>query len=310
MLRLRLRTLWSLGLKSIIDQCIDASLEYTGTHHGSSRWAQFRECPRGHRLRYEDGVSLIEQPDYFKLGQLVHAGLGFAALGEIEGFDWDLDDLYREIERRELFEPDIFYEGKRLLKSYFRFWNRANAGYGSTKCQILEVEHFVCSKKLKIRYTGRVDCLLLAEPFENSHKEHLVIVDHKTRKYMPKDGDSELAARWSTKPQFLGLAYCVREIEGEIPAFCVNVISKTIVPQYRRVIWLYTDEELDRWGEEHDKCLEHLDADYMNYSSCAPDIGNPCWAFDWCHGTDEDRERLYKINPPKRKKEGGYISAH
>lgn len=280
-------------------KALDTALSYTATHHGNSRWSELRRCPRGHRLRYTDGIRLREQPDYFALGQIVHSGLGYAALGEIEGFDWDLQHVWDEIDKRELFPPDVVVEGKRLLRAYFGYWGRENAGYGrSTK--LLEVEHFVATRKIGgKRYTGRVD--LLAEmKLKGSKSYRLVIVDHKTRRSMPKESNAELALGWSTNPQFLGLAYCVREIEGETPAFCVNVITKTQIPQFRRVTWQYEDGELDEWAEQHRKSLAMLDHDFMNYNQCDPPIGTRCWAFGWCHGSEEDRKKLYLA--PERKK--------
>lgn len=278
-----------------MQKALDLSLQYTGTHHGASRWKQFRECPRGHRLRYKDGLRLVEPPDYFAIGNLVHAGLCYAALGEIEGFRWELAHVLAEAQNRGLFTPDVFAEGRRLLKTYFGHWGTTNAGYGKD-CEILEVEHFVASTKLQHRYTGRVDALLAASAKGQKHKR-LVIVDHKTRASMPGDDDKVLARKWATRPQFLGLAYCVREVEGEVPCFCVNLIVKTQIPKFHRVIWQYTDEELDQWAESHDASLANgTDADWMNYQSCAPDIGSPCWAFNWCHGTDEDR-KLYVLQP-------------
>lgn len=275
-------------------KALDTALSYTATHHGSSRWSALRRCPREHQLRYDIGVRQKESPDYFAIGQVVHAGLAYAALGVIEGFEWDLGHVWEEIERRELFTPDIVVESKRLLRAYFAYWGRENAGYGKS-VNLLEVEHFVATKKAGgRRYTGRVDLLAEAKP-KGSKRYRMVIFDHKTRSSMPKASNEELSRGWATNPQFLGLAYCVREVEEETPAFCVNVISKTQVPQFRRVSWQYEDEELDRWAKEHRKSLEMLKHDFMNYNQCDPPIGSRCWAFDWCHGTDKQREELYTI---------------
>jgi hypothetical protein len=287
-----------------MQKALDLALQYTGTHHGSSRWTQFRECPRAHRLRYVDGLRLVEPPDYFAIGNVVHAGLCYAALGEIEGFRWKLSDVLSEAQKRKLWTADVFAEGKRLLKAYFGNWGVENASWGKTS-ELLEVEWFVRSDKLVLPYTSRIDLLLAAKPL-NNNRDRLVIVDHKTRASMPGDTDDQLARKWATRPQFLGSAYCVREIEGELPVFCVNVITKTQIPKFRRVIWEYTDEELDCWAEAHNASLANgTDADWMNYQSCAPDLGSPCWAFSWCHGTDEEKQ-LYTLQPPKRKKKKKY----
>lgn len=294
------------------ERALDLALEFTGTHHGASRWGEYRRCPRAHHLRYVEGLrtkrllngfDVREGPDYFVLGNVLHSSLAYAAMGVIEGFDWDLSTLWDAMEERKLFDAtpeqrEAFAEGKRLVHCYFKKWGPDNAGYGPG-VEVLEVEHFVRSRKLIEPYTGRADVLLDVEG-------KLIIGDHKTRANMPRDDDEVLARFWRTKPQFLGLAFCVREIEGETPGFLVNVISKTTIPDFRRVMWFYTDEELDRWADEHDDSLRRgLDQKWMNYRECAPDIGAKCWAFAWCHGTDEEREKLYQIGKQQKKRKDG-----
>lgn len=269
------------------NKALSMALQFTGTTHGNSRWTAYHRCPREHYLRYREGLRLIEQPDYFAIGNLLHAGLCYAALGVIDEFRWKLSDLLEEAVARRLFTPEASLEGSRLLKSYFGYWGTDNAGYGDG-VDVIEAEHLV-STNLSVPYTSRLDAVLEV-------KGDLVIVDHKTRASMPGDTDRQLARRWRTRPQFLGSAYALREIEGETPGFIVNVISKTMIPKFRRVAWRYRDDELDRWAEEFSDGLKNgTEETYMNYQSCAPDIGAPCWAFDWCHGTDEDRVRLYEI---------------
>lgn len=287
--------------EAAIKTALDMVLKPTATHHGSSRWAELRRCPRGHRLRYRDGVRLKETPEYFLVGQLLHAGLAYAGLGEMWGFRWKLSDLTNVVRKRKLFEDDIIEEAERLLKAYWFTYTTKNAGY-PTRFEISEIEWFVAAETLDLRYTGRVDALLIDE------NDRLVIVDHKTRSrdYPEKDSDETLVRRFATKPQFLGLAYAVREIEGEAPLFLMNLIIKTIVPKFRRFLWEFTDEELDRWAEAQNATVKTIDDDWMNYSECAPEIGSPCWAFDWCHGDEQTRqESYYLVSDLKKEKNDG-----
>lgn len=285
--------------ETAIKMALDMVLKPTATHHGSSRWGELRRCPRGHHLRYVEGVRLVKTPEHFLTGQLLHAGLAYAGLGEMWGFRWKLSDILNEVRKRELFEEDIVAEVEKLLKAYWFTYGTENAGYGKN-VHLSEVEWFVASKKLDMRYTGRVDALLLAKE-KKSKKERLIIVDHKTRSrdYPQKTSEEELIRRFATKPQFLGLAYCVREIEGELPCFMMNLIVKTVIPKFRRFIWEFTHEELDRWAEAQNATSGTLDSNWMNYSECAPEIGKPCWAFDWCHGDEESREEHYYVVPQK-----------
>lgn len=272
---------------------LERSFAYTGTHHGSSRWSEFRRCPRGYHLRYDDGIRPAEVPDYFALGTLVHAALAYAGACERVGERaWRLADVFKYAQSRNLFPPDILVDAKRILGAYFAYWGRENAGYPA-QARILEVEHLVASRVGGTRYTGRIDCLLEGAP-KSGGPDRLVIVDHKTRRSMPRDDEATLIRRFSMRPQFMGLAYCLRDIERETPAFCVNILTKKRIPDFRRISWLYRDDTLDAWAREHSRMMEAgLDANWMNLDQCDPDFGAPCWARDWCHGSKEDRKKLY-----------------
>jgi hypothetical protein len=282
---------------SALEAALALAFEFTGTPHGASRWKEARRCPYAHHIRYVEGIRPKQQADYFAIGNLGHAILAYMALGVRNGFNAKVDHVIEAARERKLFEDDVLAEGERLLKAYFGKYGVANAGYGKA-VDILEVEYFVSSKKLGDRYTGRVDCLL---EMEKDGKSHLMVVDHKLWARMPqaatKAEEKELIRKLAVDAQFLGLAYCLREQENEIPSICLNVISKTKLPDFRRFVWLYSDEELDEWAKHHKLSLAQGVGrqTWKNYSECVPWAGNPCWAFEWCHGTNEERKKLYQV---------------
>lgn len=273
---------------------------------GTGRWAEFHRCPRAHRLRYIDGLRRTEQPDYFGIGSVVHTGLGFAAMGEVEGFKWTVKQALDALVAANLYPPDVMSEGSRLLGAYFGKWGTPNAGYGP-KFEVLEVEHPVFSTSLGVKkFTARLD-VLLETGFEG--KTRLVVGDHKTMKGMPSADAEELADKFSTWPQFLANCYCVREIEGETPLLLVNMISKSQIPGFRRLLVELTDEQIDRWAENHRVGMSRgTYDDWMNFASCYPAMGSPCWALKWCHGTDEEKQKLFVL--PKRKEQRNAATAN
>jgi hypothetical protein len=40
--------------------------------------------------------------------------------------------------------------------------------------------------------------------------------------------------------------------------------------------------------------MEGLTGRLPNYSACAPEIGSRCQFFEWCHGSDEAKQRYFE----------------
>lgn len=278
---------------SQMETALALAFDFTGTPHGDSRWKEAKRCPYAHHLRYIQQVRPKEQADYFALGNLGHAVIGYLAMGSRDGFNAKVDHVIEEAKKRKLFPMDIISEGRRLLKAYVAKWGPQNGGFGET-VDVLEVEYLMKGKIGGCKYTARAD-LLLETDHPTEDRSHLVIVDHKFWAKMPSDDDDVLVKKLSVNSQFMGLCWLLREQEEEMPSFCLNIITKTRIPDFKRLIWTYSDEELDRWAEAHAEFLGSgmVDQTWQNYSECVPWVGKPCWAFEWCHGAEGAREELY-----------------
>lgn len=293
-------------------------LKSTATEWGSSRWQEFRACPYGHHLRFVEGVSprpeaLAERDtlDYFAVGQAVHGAMAFAALGALHHFaaDWRVP-LAQGVAQGVWPAPEV-EEARRLVWAYMGTYGAANAGYGSDY-RIVDVEPDGWEAKLPagndttLPYTTRPDAVLRRKkttvlPRGNAgyayRGRRFVLAEHKTRSRNYGESDEELALLFKTRPQFLGHVYVGREKLGEIPDLLVNLLIKTKIPAYRRIIVRFTDEELDDWATNHVASIANrsFSERWKNYSSCYPEIGSKCWAVSWCHGTAAERKTLYQI---------------
>jgi hypothetical protein len=263
--------------------------------------------------------------DYFALGNLVHAARGYFELTHDRGGDW------RHVLEVARAQPDadplLVAEADRLLGGYFARWGEANAGWPEG-AEIVSVErlyehewpdpdHGTCpscdgtgSRLVRTytyrcatcsgtggpravlgRYSARLDTVLRIDG-------SLVIADTKTRaKRIPSDrAHYERGLR--TNPQFLGQSWLVMTAEGldEPPPVWVNAIVKTKVPDYDRLLVRFTRADVDRWAaNQRELSASGCDLRTMNYSQCAPEMGSRCWAFDWCHGSEESRALHFKI---------------
>lgn len=308
---------------------LDLCLQPTVTEWGSSRIAEFRNCPYGHHLRYVEGVSprrdLISEEsgklDYFAVGNAVHSALAYVELGELHGFAADWKDLLTHAAYKGLWPQPELEEARRLIWPYFGTWGPANAGLGpGYKIVAIEKAWAVTlaapsagQAKYPTEYTGRADCVTVRvtnnpsartsynQPRGNAGHAHknrkYVVWDHKTRSKNYGETDEELSLLLKSRPQFLGLAYLARENLKSIPDLMVNIIIKTKIPQFRRVLARFTDDDLNDWAVNHVASIAHrsMDERWKNYSSCVPEIGQKCWGFSWCHGSARDRQTLYSI---------------
>lgn len=290
---------------------VELALTSTVTAHGNSAVSEWLRCPTAHALRTQ-GIYGKVSPDWSQIGTLVHSGLAIEGMAALTGIDAQWQDMFDSPAIRQRYSIENIAESNRLLRAYETEYDlEICAGYGS-EYKLIAIEHFLSSDHFGTEpYTARVDTLLQHRP-----TSALVVVDTKTRASMPRIPDAELAAKLVTRPQFLGLAFLIRETFGQLPIVMVNFISKTAIPNFRRVPFAIAPQLVDAWAENHAAALVVKQAMtgkskslpvYKNFNECAPDIGTPCWAFGWCHGDDKTRAEEYncpsKQVQKKRKQE-------
>ncbi len=283
---------------------VTAALEDTVTEWGSSRYSEYRRCPRAHYLRYEQGIQVAPkdpenldsgegEPHYFVTGRLCHAVLRYMQEGVIAGTPRLWTDVLEVAATLPNMDLRFVHEAERLMGAYFLEYGEPNAGWpDGTK--IVAVEQLYETRIGAAPYTGRIDTVLQI-------KDSFLIADTKTRaKAFPQDRE-RYARGAATRPQFLGLSYLVREkLElEEPPSIWINAIIKTKIPKFDRLIVPVTSEALDLWAEEQSKYLPIAGDQRMNYSSCAPEQGSSrCQYFNYCH-IPQTRETQYRKRESK-----------
>jgi hypothetical protein len=224
-------------------------------------------------------------------GRLVHSCIHYMNAGVIAGEptprDWRAV-LQRAGDAPYNHEPIDVREATRLMAGYYARYGTANAGWPE-EAQIVASEQLLGSDALPLPYTTRVDALLRLSG-------ELIVTDHKSRAQRIPDERADFARGLATRPQFVGLSWLVKQAYGlaEPPPVWVNAIIKTKIPDYDRLLVRITQSAIDQWLENQARiAAAGLNGDLMNYSQCAPDIGQRCWAFDWCHGSAEMRSRKF-----------------
>lgn len=269
---------------------VSAALVDTVTEFGSSRYAEYRRCPRAHWLRYEQGIRLAPrdetldgpegEPSYFLVGRLCHAVLRYMQEGVLarEPSPRPWHDVIEVAQTLPEFDVQSTSEASRLMGAYFMTYGDENAGWPE-EAEILGVEVPYESTIGGSRYTGRVDTLIRI-------RDRILIVDTKTRsKAFPQNRDAYVRGA-ATRPQFLGLAHLVQEAMSleSPPSIWLNAIIKTKSPKFDRMIVPISAEALEQWKSEQTRFLPVLGDDRMNYSACAPEgYGAKCSYFNWCH---------------------------
>lgn len=268
------------------------ALADTVTEFGSSRFGEYRRCPRAHHLRYERGIVLkprdLEnldgsegEPLYFQTGRIVHGVMRYMQEGIMVGETRDWRDVIEAARSLEDLDSQSIVESSRLMAAYFDHWygehGSGNAGW-PRGAEIVAVEELLETRIGPSSYTGRIDTLLRI-------RDRLLIVDTKTRsKSFPNDLD-RYSRGAATRPQFLGLAALCRAHFGQTPNVWINgIIKSKKAPKFQRVMVEITDEAVDQWAAEQARFLPIAGDDRMNYSSCAPEgQGRRCSYFEWCH---------------------------
>jgi hypothetical protein len=283
------------------------ALAPTQTEHGSSRIAELQRCPTAHDLKYTRQIFPVREAAYFEIGRLTHACLHYINSAVITGEEYSFDAwqeviAYARTSRDAAVEAgtvqlpawdeiDPIDEASRLVEAYYGLHGEANGGWPAA-AKLLHAELFLESKDLKA--TCRADLVLELDG-------EIIVPDTKTRaKSLPKDRDT-YARELRTNEQFLRLSALTQEHFQlpQPPAVWLDAIVKTKVPSVDRLLLRFNQSEVDCWKRNQRAMLEvesalHRLPVVRNYHQCAPPIGQRCWAFDFCHGTDEMREKQYR----------------
>lgn len=298
------------------------ALAPTPTSHGSSRWREFRRCQHAHYLRYTQGVELAPiptdesdllvppedsphadvRPDYRSVGILVHACMRYWG----EGNDrWiDVIDAAREgVGGVALSRTPVVSEAEWLMAGYYdRYGHMVGnvVGFDGDEWRVVGVEKVFDSRDCSgadswpVPLTARADLLL-----ESRDDGLIVIVDHKTRSKRFSDNRSRELRIARTDAEFLGLSYLVRHTLNlsYYPAIWINGLVKLKIPDFQRLyVPLDGRPEIEGFAQvmRHDG-YAHNEISRRNLASCAPMMGEACWAYQHCWGTEESRERYYQI---------------
>lgn len=285
------------------------ALVSTATVWGSSRLTELQRCPQAHHLRYAEGIEPKRKAVYFDIGSYVHACLRWVNEGTIacepEPRDWRLVIAAAREKRDAMIaegtaepvpwdEIDPIDEAERLVGPYYASHGPRGWPEG---VRLLHVERPLRSDRL--RATACADLIV-------DVGGEIVIPDTKTRKNsLPKGADrADFEREQRTTEEFLRLSALLQEEWKlpEPPAVWLDAIIKTKVPTVDRLLVRFTQRDIDEWRENAAKLVQHAELSarhglpvVRNYHECRPPIGaGRCWAFDWCHGSDETRERRYR----------------
>lgn len=296
------------------DSLIDEACRATSTRFGSTFYSELERCPKSATLRYRRGITPTEPNEPQLIGSLVHATLAYAGLRVIAGLRPDRDgwpdviDAY--IEKLESFDliidPGPVNKAIQLIGTYWSHWGYDNAGYPADGT-LLDVEQ---SFELWVseeygatleqpedgtrayRVTGTFDAVL------ETRKCKIVIFDHKTRASLSKRiTPTEYGHLASRRAQYIAMCAAVKLMTGKAPTFVDNLLVKTRIPQYARFPFQASDDLITAWAVHQARAREayERDPDRMSFSACSPPIGGTCWAFDYCHGTPEQRQKMFAV---------------
>lgn len=281
------------------------ALAPTQTEFGSSRVAELQRCGIAHDLRYGRGILPRRDAVYFDVGRYVHASLRYVNDGVIAGEARDWRKLIEEARRlREVEvaagraqapawdETDPLDEAERLVGAYYALHGSENGGWPA-QVKLLHTEHLLSDPS--IQATCRADLVVELDG-------ELIIPDTKTRsRKLPEDREDAKRA-FRTHEQFLRLsALAQKHFElAEPPPIWIDAIIKTKIPAVDRLLVRFTQSDIDAWRENQigllqvQHALRHLPV-VRNYHECAPPIGEKCWAFKWCHGSDAERAKYFRV---------------
>lgn len=273
-------------------RAIAAELKSTATRWGSSRWSELSKCGFGYHLRYHLRVVPAERASYFTFGTLAHACLSYSARNPANRWQ---DVIAFARQDAATYPTAIVDQVEVLIGAYFARWgHEATCGFDAS-VEVVAVEELIevpASPGVE-PYSTRLDLQLRVG-------DELAFCDHKTAGSTPIttacDVD-ELRRQLATRPQFLGSSWALREALGlsYAPPMIVNYLIKTKVPKFLRVFVPFTNAQLDMWNENRAPVpTRDGPVPRRDLHNCAPAIGMPCWAFDYCHGNDRSKEIKFK----------------
>jgi hypothetical protein len=281
---------------SALPQLAVAALEPTLTEWGSSRFGMYRTCQRAHALRYTERLVPLRlgpalSHDYFGLGILIHACLAYAWEGFAKGEQRDWRDVLRAATQRDRgVELDLYNEAERLCAAYWA--HHGEPDWDPEHVRIVDVERELCdAESFALPYTARLDLVVSVD-------DTIHVVDTKSRaKGLPQDRVG-YARKLRTRAQFIGQSHLAMRAYGlsSPPPVIVNAIVKTRMPAFARLVVPITQQDVDTWCEQQRiDAAAGLAGRNMNYSSCAPEMGSPCSYLEYCHGSAEQRSRLFGV---------------
>jgi hypothetical protein len=286
------------------------ALASTATLYGSSRCTELQRCDMAYHLRYERGIAPKRKAAYFDVGSYVHGCLRWVNEAALAGEPLDYRDwrpvivearaLRHELVTQELAqlpgwdELDPIDEAERLVGAYFALHGRP---HWPEAARIVAVEEPLEDAELVA--TARMDLALdLGGEF--------IIADTKTRKGSLPENREEFARGLATNEEFLRLSALAQKRYGlaEPPPVWLDAIIKTKVPKVDRLLVRFTQAQIDQWRRNQmllsaqawasgDSAFAGRRLPIMNYHECDTPLGR-CWAFNWCHGTDESRALHYR----------------
>lgn len=266
-----------------------------------SRWQTLRRCPKAHHLKYVERIYPIgEKPEALLIGSMFHFGMevitDLARRGsQTTPLEWSdaakqaAALTRKEVERQgRVFDPKTILEGFRLLAVYPKIWGYENAGFG--KHTIHASEMVLKGGDLHAALGGFASIADAVTEFNGQ----LYVWEHKTAGRMPSgDSEADKIRDLKSRPQYAALAFCAREHYGKLPIVVHSVTTKTKVVGSARFDIHFTHEELDQWAAEQQELESMVNLKCANRDACAPPVGFRCDYFNHCHGSDEQREKLY-----------------
>lgn len=259
----------------------------------TSQKSLLHRCPKAHKLRYQHGLVTRSAPsDALLIGTGFHRARELVTLEVLRGGETTEECWQQAIEtaRAECSSGPASLEITRLVRAYMQRYGLENAGYGSLVVE--GAEKVLLGGNLHAAYGGFgaiADAVLVDDAGVRW------LAETKTAGRTPSGTIDELAAERRTWDQCLSLAYCGWKTYGDAPGVLYDIVVKNKTPVFLRVPVLVTEAELLKWEAEQIEGEQMFGLSCANRDACAPPVGFRCDYFEFCHGTDEDREQLYTL---------------
>ena len=295
-------------------QIIAEAQRYTATRWGHSRYAEWHRCETAHHLRYHKKLKPIENDLALDIGSAVHIGMAAGMLGyKYERTDLEELALFA-IESEPRLQEEAKLDGARLLRHYIAFWGETAWNFGG---EVVAAEKYLeADVAAEVGKPGmfpptstRVD-FIVRVPWERGGQPIPTWMwgDHKTRRSScPGVKDPGTRAEFirglHTDDQFLRHSYCLWKLTGRLRPGVLNFFVKTKEPKFERIYIQHTEKQLRRWGANEGLRVRRYSGDMdlptdkplMEYGECEPAMGKRCWAFNWCHGTQQMRDEQFEM---------------